>query len=183
MALNFDYYGKQEGETTAERIAEASEYFAQRLHETAWSQASDSDREKALIAARGIIDSLNFKGSKHAVYTLYGASPSADSEAAREAEATFGVWLPRLPLTAAPSIPSEPNPEPPLAPLPVPIPSATTPTVTDMQVQVEITPPARVVTASPPTTESSPAAMRAEPKPEPQPSCQQPRRRGLFRRR
>ena len=74
MALNFDYYGKQTGETAAERIAEATSYFAQRLHETAWTDASEADREKALIAARGIIDALNFKGVKHSVYTLCGSS-------------------------------------------------------------------------------------------------------------
>jgi hypothetical protein len=95
MALNFDYYGKREGETAVERIAEASEYFAQRLHETAWSEASDSDREKALIAARGIIDSLSFRGNKHAVYTLHGADPSADSEAVRDAEASQPLEFPR----------------------------------------------------------------------------------------
>jgi len=27
MALNFDYYGKQDGDTPAERIAEATNYF------------------------------------------------------------------------------------------------------------------------------------------------------------
>ena len=95
MALNFDYYGKQDGETAAERIAEANEYFAQRLHETAWSEAGDGDREKALIAARGIIDSLSFKGNKHAVYMLYGADPAADSEAVRDAEVSQPLEFPR----------------------------------------------------------------------------------------
>ena len=65
---------RQDGDTPAERIAEATSYFAQRLHETAWSAASDADREKALIAARGIIDALNYKGVKHSVYTLCGSS-------------------------------------------------------------------------------------------------------------
>jgi hypothetical protein len=75
MALNFDYYGKvADGDTPAERIAEATSYFAQRLHETAWTDASEADREKTLIAARGIIDALNFKGVKHSVYTLCGSS-------------------------------------------------------------------------------------------------------------
>ncbi len=74
MALNFDYYGNAGGDTAAERIAEATSYFAQRLHETAWSAANDADREKSLIAARGIIDALNYKGVKHSVYTLCGSS-------------------------------------------------------------------------------------------------------------
>ena len=36
MALNFDYYGKQDGDTPAERISEATNYFSYRLHEVAW---------------------------------------------------------------------------------------------------------------------------------------------------
>ena len=40
MAINFDYYGKQDGQTAAARIAEATSYFAQRLHETAWTDAT-----------------------------------------------------------------------------------------------------------------------------------------------
>ena len=95
MALNFDYYGKQTGETAAERIAEATSYFAQRLHETAWSAASDADCEKALIAARGIIDSLNYKGYKASVYTLLQANPSAAQEQIRAAEASQPLEFPR----------------------------------------------------------------------------------------
>jgi hypothetical protein len=97
MALNFDYYGKQPGDTPAERIAEASEYFAQRLHETAWTDASDADREKALIAARGIIDGLNFKGVKHSVYTLCGSSDTSGlgQEETRGAEASQPLEFPR----------------------------------------------------------------------------------------
>jgi hypothetical protein len=95
MALNFDYYGKQEGDTPADRIAEASEYFAQRLHETAWTDASDGDREKALIAARGIIDGLNYKGNKGSVYTLLQANPSASQDEIRAAEAGQPLEFPR----------------------------------------------------------------------------------------
>ncbi len=47
MALNSDYYGRGRGrQTPADRTAEANDYFAQRLHETAWTDASDTDREK-----------------------------------------------------------------------------------------------------------------------------------------
>jgi len=97
MALNFDYYGKHSGSTPAARLAEASEYFAQRLHETAWTGASDADREKALIAARGIIDTLNYKGVKHSVYTLCGSSdPSGVApENLRAAEASQPLEFPR----------------------------------------------------------------------------------------
>jgi len=97
MALNFDYYGKQTGSTPAARLAEASSYFAQRLHETAWTDATDADREKAMIAARGIIDTLNYKGVKHSVYTLCGSSgPSGVSpEDLRAAEASQPLEFPR----------------------------------------------------------------------------------------
>jgi len=97
MALNYDYYGKAEGDTPAERTAEAMEYFAHRLHETAWTDASDSDREKALIAARGIIDALNYKGVKHSVYTLCGSSDTSgqSAEALRAAAASQALEFPR----------------------------------------------------------------------------------------
>jgi hypothetical protein len=95
MPLNFDYYGKQTGDTPAERVAEASEYFSQRLHETAWTGASDADREKALIAARGIIDGLNYKGHKASVYTLLQTNPSASQEQIRAAEASQPLEFPR----------------------------------------------------------------------------------------
>ena len=95
MALNFDYYGNADGDTPAERIAEATNYFAQRLHETAWSAANDADREKALIAARGIIDALNYKGVKHSVYTLCGSSDrlgvALDGHPGRRGEPALGV--------------------------------------------------------------------------------------------
>lgn len=48
--------------------AEAQAYFDERLHELAWSDASQGDREKALILATRIIDRLNFKGFKSTVY-------------------------------------------------------------------------------------------------------------------
>jgi hypothetical protein len=99
MALNFDYYGKQEGDTPAERIAEATNYFSYRLHEVAWSAASDSDREKALIAARGIIDALNYKGVKASVYTVCGSSDpdssGVDLTVIQAAEASQPLEFPR----------------------------------------------------------------------------------------
>ncbi len=92
MALNFDYYGKQPGDTAAQRLAEANSYFANRLHETAWTDASDANREKALIAARGIIDALNYKSVKHSVYV---AGAEAGTEVARQAEAAQPLEFPR----------------------------------------------------------------------------------------
>lgn len=61
MALNATYYGS---------LVKAEEYFGNRLHEWAWSAASSSDKEKALIAARRLIDGLAYKGYKHAVYLV-----------------------------------------------------------------------------------------------------------------
>jgi len=61
MALNVTFYGT---------LVEAAEYFSQRLHEWAWTAALVSDREKALIAARRLIDGLAFKGYKATVYVV-----------------------------------------------------------------------------------------------------------------
>jgi hypothetical protein len=93
MALNTAIYGTS---------AEATEYFAIRLHETAWTGASSNDRGKALIAARGIIDALNFKGHKNSVYTLLLANPRATPEELRAAEATQALEFPRGADTVAP---------------------------------------------------------------------------------
>lgn len=93
MAVTFSYYGT---------LDEANEYFAKRLHEVAWSGASALDREKALIAARGIIDALNYKGNKHSVYTLLLANPSASQDQIRAAEASQALEFPRGADTAVP---------------------------------------------------------------------------------
>ena len=72
--------------------------FAARLHEFAWTIATTADRRKSLIAARAIIDALNYKGVKHAVYTLRGGDPEASSVAAedmRAAEASQPLEFPR----------------------------------------------------------------------------------------
>lgn len=55
-------------------VAEATDYFANRLHEFAWSNALPTDRPKALIFATRIIDTLNFKGDKKAVNDLLVAN-------------------------------------------------------------------------------------------------------------
>jgi hypothetical protein len=90
MALNLAYYGT---------LDEANGYFSKRLHETAWSGASDADHEKALIAARATIDALNFKGVKASVYTVCGSSdPDAsgvDPSVIQAAEASQPLEFPR----------------------------------------------------------------------------------------
>jgi hypothetical protein len=86
MAIDATFYGT---------LDEADEYFANRLHETAWTEASANDRRKALIAARGIIDALNYKGNKASVYTLLAANPSPTQDEIRAAEATQPLEFPR----------------------------------------------------------------------------------------
>lgn len=51
-------------------LNEANEYFASRLYTDAWDAATDSNRIKALAQATRIIDNLNFKGVKSAVYDI-----------------------------------------------------------------------------------------------------------------
>lgn len=65
--MNFtDHYGT---------VAQATDdYFANRLHEYAWTQAKPVDRPKGLIFATRIIDTLNFKGNKASVQALLDAS-------------------------------------------------------------------------------------------------------------
>jgi hypothetical protein len=76
-------------------LVEANGYFDLRLHERAWSNASSSDRSKALWAATLIIDALNYKGNKSTVYTLLQATPLASDEEIREAEAAQDLEFPR----------------------------------------------------------------------------------------
>jgi hypothetical protein len=84
--MDVAYYGTLE---------EAEEYFANRLHESAWSGAAPSDRPKALWAATQLIDALNFKGHKHPVYELLRQNPRATSAEIRAAEASQALEFPR----------------------------------------------------------------------------------------
>ena len=61
MAISTTYYGD---------LTEANAYFANRLYESAWTDAAPADRPKALSAATQIIDTLNYKGFKNPVYLL-----------------------------------------------------------------------------------------------------------------
>lgn len=76
-------------------IQEAEEYFNCKLHEQAWSVSNPSQREPALIEASRIIDSLNFKGVKSAVYTLLEADPEATDAQIRAANASQDLEFPR----------------------------------------------------------------------------------------
>ena len=86
MSLDVSYYGT---------VSEANTYFESRLHEYAWGDADIADRPRALFAATQIVDSLNFKGVKHAVYELQLANTSATDEEIREAEASQPLEFPR----------------------------------------------------------------------------------------
>ena len=86
MAIVVTYYGD---------ITEANDYFNNRLHEEAWSSTPAADRPKALWAATLIVDALNFKGAKNAVYTLLQSNPSASDTDIRAAEAGQPLEFPR----------------------------------------------------------------------------------------
>ena len=95
MALNFDYYGNNDGRRPrgcrGERDTSPSVSTRRR-----GPAPADANREKALIAARGIIDSLNYKGIKHSVYTLCGSSDLGRREDdIRAAEASQPLEFPR----------------------------------------------------------------------------------------
>ena len=68
MAIDTSYYGD---------LQEADDYFAGRLHSQPWNDADDADKPKALLAARRLIDNLNFKGHKHSVVGVPSASAAA----------------------------------------------------------------------------------------------------------
>jgi len=55
-------------------VATATDYFAHRLHEFAWTRAKPVDRPKSLIFATRIIDTLNFKGNKKSIQDLLTAN-------------------------------------------------------------------------------------------------------------
>lgn len=61
MTIAINYYGT---------LIEGNDYFDSRLHERSWFASSVDERPKALWAATRIIDTLNFKGFKAAVWTL-----------------------------------------------------------------------------------------------------------------
>lgn len=84
--MDFNTYGS---------LSEAQEYFDNRLHETAWSDATVADRRKALIAATRIVDSLAYKGQKAAVYQLLEANKCATDAEIREADARQASEFPR----------------------------------------------------------------------------------------
>jgi len=102
MAIDTSYYGD---------VDEANAYFAGRLHSQPWEETDPGDKPKALLAARRLIDNLNFKGHKHAVWFFHQQTPppwrdptvgafdhhAAEiyNQAARNAEASQPLEFPR----------------------------------------------------------------------------------------
>ena len=84
-----EYYGT---------LAEANEYFSQKLFESAWSESLPEYHPMALWRATLIIDDLNYKGVKNAVYVL--DSPNRDEVIA--ADSAQALEFPRGPETAVP---------------------------------------------------------------------------------
>lgn len=84
--MDYEYYGS---------LAEANEYFDNRLHEVAWYTSDVKERPKALYRASQIIDALNFKGHKHTVYELLRSNPDATEAEIRAAEAAQAMEFPR----------------------------------------------------------------------------------------
>ncbi len=76
-------------------IQEAEEYFTCKLHESAWSVSNPTQRDPALIEATRIIDSLSFKGDKHAVWLLLQDNSDATNEEIRVANASQVLEFPR----------------------------------------------------------------------------------------
>lgn len=79
--------------------SEANDYFSYRLHEESWTNASTDDRQKALIQATRIIDALNFKGQKAAVYDIMydsdGYPLDVTDEELRDADWSQDLQFPR----------------------------------------------------------------------------------------
>jgi hypothetical protein len=84
--MNTTFYGS---------VVEATAYFSARLHEQAWTNAAVEDRAKALLAATQLIDTLNYKGNKAAVYALLETNSAATSEDVRAAELSQALEFPR----------------------------------------------------------------------------------------
>ena len=87
MAISTTYYGS---------VDEANTYFGSRLHADAWTNALASDYPKALLQATQIIDTLNYKGHKNAVYLLLQQYPYKSELTAFDPFVEFTVQPPTL---------------------------------------------------------------------------------------
>ena len=89
--------------TTYGSLEAANTYFNDRLHSDLWFTESNSDRTKALYKATTIVDSLNYKGRKAAVYTAMLADEDITELEIRVAEASQELEFPRDEDTTVPT--------------------------------------------------------------------------------
>lgn len=76
--------------------SDANEYMlTARLHNKAWVKATADERKRAMVQATLLIDMLNFKDKKHAVWQLCTGNPEATDEEIRAAEAAQELEFPR----------------------------------------------------------------------------------------
>ncbi len=93
-------------------VTDANAYFANRLHSDAWLEADSADLPKALWAATQIIETLNWKGMRHSLWTLLKQypqpwepwSPHPTSEQIRQAEQDQPLEFPRGSDTDVPNV-------------------------------------------------------------------------------
>jgi hypothetical protein len=79
-------------------IIKANAYFLTRLHSEAWENENATNQTKALYTATRIIDRLNYKGYKHAVYLILEAATAyanVTQAERRVAEASQDLEFPR----------------------------------------------------------------------------------------
>jgi len=82
-------------------IAEADDYFADQLFASDWTNASDDDKGKALLAATRAVDQLRFSGVKKTVYDLLQSNPNASDAAIQAAYDSQTLQFPRDTQTVA----------------------------------------------------------------------------------
>lgn len=93
MPINTEIYGS---------VEDADDYFATRLHEQVWSDASSQDKDAALLRATKIIDRLNFKGYKKPVYDYLQTTDCPEQSEINTANASQILEFPRDTDTAVP---------------------------------------------------------------------------------
>jgi hypothetical protein len=76
-------------------VLDADSYFGSQLYADDWTGASESDKEKALLAATRAVDSLKFRGYKKTVYDLLEADPDATDEEIQDAYDSQVLQFPR----------------------------------------------------------------------------------------
>jgi hypothetical protein len=97
--LDYTFYGE---------YTDAETYFSNRLHATAWEYATRSEREKALIEATQIVDSLNYKGWKGTVYDILfddNGKPVTPPPSSEELKAAYDAQVREFPRNTDTTVP------------------------------------------------------------------------------